>query len=385
MPSVKRAWVIGLICWVGWSGVHAQSLLLVREDVIGGLKRPWDMAFISVNVALVTEKEGGLQYVNLAAGTKQPIIGLPGDVDTRILDDPRDNSGLFGVALDPEFEREPWVYLAYSASNKAGNMSTTKVVRGRLTARKLIDLQTLLVAEPYSQDRFHYGGGLVFGADGKLYITVGERYFNETDQPAMPVAQDLNDMRGKIYRLNRDGSIPEDNPRFTKAGVPGVFAMGIRAAQGITLHPKTGNIWFSEHGARQGDEINRLQPAANYGWPVVTSGGYRNPYFSPPGVESTAFTAPIWTWPNTVAPTGLSFYYGEAFPNWRGNLLVAGLSRGSLTRLTLQENRVVAIEALFVDQPLRLRNVTLSPDGEIYLLTDERAGRILRLRRSKGR
>lgn len=348
-----------------------------RTVVVSGLANPWDMAFLNAHEAVVSEKNGGLKRVNLTTGAVYDIKGLPNDVEHIKPEDRRDNSGLFGVALHPDFERNGFVYLAYSASK--GVLSTTQLIRAKLQADQLQQIEVLLTATPFSEDRFHYGGGLVFGMDGKLYMTVGERYFNEIDQPLVPVAQDVKDRRGKIYRINADGSIPDDNPDFGAGAVPGVYAIGIRAAQGLTVHPVSGDVWFTEHGPRQGDEINVLKAGANYGWPNKTTGSYRNENYMPRHVEGAVYTDPVWSWPQTVAPTGLTFYTGAEFPHWRGSLLVAGLSAGSLWRLTVQEQKVKSLQQLFVDERVRLRNVKQSPDGRLYVLTDEMNGRILRI------
>ena len=219
----------------------------------------------------------------------------------------------------------------------------------------------------------------MFGADKKLYFTVGERLFSEADQPEMPIAQNYSDRRGKIYRINRDGSIPDDNPFISEKAVPGVYALGIRAAQGLTMNPANSQIWFSEHGTHQGDEINRLVRGANYGWPVHTTGKYRHAEYAPPLLKDRNFTSPEYFWEQTVAPTGLMFYSGSQFPKWRGNLFVAGLSRGSLWRIQMEKNKISSMEKLFADKPIRLRNVKQSPSGAIYLLTDEANGRLMRI------
>ncbi len=351
-----------------------------RITIAERLLRPWDMDFLNENTALVTEKEGGLQLVNLNNGQKTEVQGLPADVDNRNRTGIGDNSGLFAVKLDPNFSRNQWVYLSYAARDPKGRGTTTKVARAKLRGAQLQSIEALFIALPYSMDRYHYGGGLVFGADGKLYFTVGERLFTEADQPAMPIAQNHQDRRGKIYRINPDGSIPNDNPKISEGAVPGLYAIGIRAAQGLTLNPQTKDIWFSEHGTQQGDEINRLVAAANYGWPIHTSGKYRHADYQPPPLKERHFTSPIWFWEKTVAPTGLTFYTGSEFPNWRGDLLVGGLSRGSLWRLRIDQGSVSDMEQLFVDAPIRLRNVKQSPGGAIYLLTDEANGRLMRVR-----
>ena len=373
---------------------------LVRTVVIDDLRSPWSLAFLSATEALISEKEGELLKVDLSTGDREPIAGLPADLVDDIRSQTRaDNGGLFDVALHPDFDVTPWVYLSYAAKSDQGR--TTKVIRARLDQSELKDHETLLVATPFTEDEFfHYGGGLSFGADGKLYITIGERLFRETDGPELPIAQDVSDKRGKIYRLNPDGSAPIDNPDFGSTAPKGVFALGIRAAQGITLEPETGAMWFSEHGSRQGDEVNRLVAGANYGWPIVTDGGYRDESYEPPVLENRSFTAPMWSWPQTVAPTGLVFYHGDEFPAWRGDLFVSGLSRGGLWRLNIEDGVVRSVEELFVDDRIRSRDVAVSPDGALYQLTDtllrtnsdgrleftgEPSGRLLRISRDAPR
>ncbi len=347
-----------------------QSTALTRTVVVDNLRSPWGIAFIDANTALITEKEGGLVIADLGSGETRSISGLPADLIDDIRSEVRfDNGGLFDIALDPNFAAEPFVYLSYAAKSDQGR--TTKIIRARLEETSLEEAQTLLVADPFTEGEFfHYGGGLAFGDDGKLYVTIGERIYNERDNPALPIAQDPKDKRGKIYRLNKDGSAPEDNPDFGPNAAPGLFAMGIRAAQGIAVQPETGDIWFSEHGSRQGDEINRLAAGANYGWPIVTTGGYRNDDYTPPTLEGRDFTAPVWFWRQTVAPTGLAFYTGDAFPQWRNDLFVSGLSRGSFWRFNFENGVIVSVEELFVDDRIRSRDVAVAPDGALYMLTD---------------
>ncbi len=370
-----------------------------KEVVVDGLSRPWSMAFLSEEEVLLSEKDGDLLRINLETKKKVPIKGFPQDRFDSLLYEKAKfrpgtfpgslpdstkityNAGILEVLLDPNYEQNQQLYISYVAKGEGG--STTKVIRAKLQNDSLTNIEPLLLALPFSEGLFHYGGGMVFGPDGKLYVTVGERLFNEKDQPAIPIAQDVTDRRGKIYRLNPDGSIPEDNPDFGAEAVSGLYAIGIRAAQGITREPRTGKLWFSEHGTMQGDEINLLQKGGNYGWPVVTTGGYRSKEYQPPKMEGTIFTAPTWYWLQTVAPTGLCFYTGDAFPGWKNNLIVPGLSRGSLWRIQLEGETVKSLEELFVDNRQRARKVVQSPAGELYLLTenlqDRRNGEIVRI------
>lgn len=363
-----------------------------KEVIMDGLNRPWSMAFLSEDEAIIAEKDGELLRVNLKDKSRKRLTGLPKDVARKVLIDtvkhqngifPESahgqmqsfNAGWFQALLDPDFENNAYIYISYAAENKE-RASTTKVIRAKLDGTKLSQLETIFLAAPYTHGLFHYGGGMIFGTDGKLYITIGERNFYEHLNPKIPVAQDISDKRGKVIRINPDGSIPNDNPDFGKNAVPGLFATGIRAAQGLTLAP-TGTIWFSEHGTTQGDELNILSPKANYGWPNRTSGEYRTQGYQPYEVPGTAFTDPKYFWQHTIAPTGLTFYSGREFPQWRGNLIVPGLSRGNLWRMVIENNEVISAEELFINDRVRLRKAVTSPSGKLYLLTDEENGKLL--------
>jgi len=372
----------------------------VKEIIVDGLSRPWSMVFPSEDEVLLSEKDGNLLRINLSSKERIVIKGFPEDRSDSLLYRKADyepgvypsrmpdgvketfNAGILEVRLDPDFEENNNIFVSYVSKGEGG--STTKVIRARLENDSLHDIETVLLALPYSHGMYHYGGGMTFGPDGKLYVTVGERLFNEDNQPKTPIAQDVSDRRGKIYRLNSDGSIPEDNPDFGPDAVPGLYATGIRAAQGITVEPKTGNIWFSEHGTTQGDEINMLKKGANYGWPIITTGKYRGDKFKPVKVEGTEYTDPKWYWLQTVAPTGLTFYTGDEFPLWKNNLIVPGLSRGSLWRIRLDGETVKSMEELFIDDRERSRKAAQSPEGKLYILTedlsDRENGKIIRIK-----
>ena len=368
------------------SGVANDNSSIYPEKVVilDSLRHPWSLAFLSETDVLITEKDGHLLRVNLHNLSKTVIKGAPEDlVDSIRVKDFRDNSGLFEVLLHPEFDQNHWIYLSYAAESEDG--TTTKVIRAELRADSLAEVQTIFVADPYRFDLFHYGGGMTFGPDGALYLTIGERYYNEMDQPALPIAQNINDKRGKIHRLHADGSVPDDNPDFGEDAIPSLFALGIRAAQGITMNPQSGDIWFTEHGSVQGDEINLLLPGANYGWPIKTSGKYRNQAYLPPDLHVEHYTDPVHFWQQTIAPTGLTFYYGSAFPSWRGNILLAGLSQGSLWRMVLEDKKVVSVEELFINDRVRARKVMTSPDGKLFILTDEANGKLIEIRNGASR
>jgi aldose sugar dehydrogenase len=348
-----------------------------KEMILEGLKRPWSIAFLSEDEVLISEKEGDLVRFNLTKKEKIKINGFPIDLEDS-LGGFGDNTGKFEVLLDPDFKNNKYVYLSYAAKSPKGR--TTKIVRAILENDALKDIKTLFVAEPYTKERHHYGGGMVFGADGKLYFTIGERLFTEKDEPTISIAQNLEDKRGKIYRINSDGTIPKDNPNFGDKSTPGLYATGIRAAQGLTVNPITKKIWFSEHGTKQGDEINVLNAGANYGWPMKTTGKYRFAEFAPKPIDGNVYTEPVWSWLHTVAPTGLHFYAGTEFGLWNNDLLVGGLSRGSLWRIKIEGETVKSAEELLVDDRVRIRKVVQSPSGRLFILTDELNGKLIRIK-----
>ncbi len=350
-----------------------------KEVVLDSLRHPWSISFLNENEVLITEKDGDLIKANLNDKSRIKIKGFPTDlVDSIRVKDFRDNSGLFEIIQHPNFKDNELIYISYTAEGTNG--TTTKIIRAKLETDSLIDVETIFLADPYRFDLFHYGGGMVFGKDNKLYFTVGERYYNENEQPGLPVAQNLDDKRGKIHRLNEDGSIPKDNPDFGNGKISSIYAVGIRAAQGITLNDETGEIWFSEHGSVQGDELNLLQKGANYGWPIQTTGKYRNVDYKPPKLEDIKFTDPIHYWLQTIAPTGLCIYRGSEFPSWQGDIILAGLSRGSLWRIKLDGTTPISIEELFVNDRVRSRKVAQSPNGKLYILTDELNGKLIRIK-----
>ncbi|MRI00964.1 PQQ-dependent sugar dehydrogenase [Kriegella sp. EG-1] len=371
-----------------------------KEMIIDGLSRPWSMAFLSEDEVLLSEKDGDLLRINLTTKKRKRIKGFPEDRIDSLLYQKSDfepgvfpsrmpngtketfNAGILDVQLDPNYTKNNNIYISYVSKGLGG--STTKVIRAQLENDSLKNIKSIFLALPYSHGMYHYGGGMTFGKDNKLYVTIGERLFNEDNQPEIPIAQNIEDRRGKIYRLNSDGSIPADNPDFGENAIPGLFAIGIRAAQGITVEPKTGNIWFSEHGTTQGDEINMLSKGANYGWPVITTGKYRGNNFIPKKIKGVVYTNPKWFWLQTVAPTGLTFYTGDEFPLWKNNLIIPGLSRGSLWRVRIEGETVKSMEELFIDDRERSRKAIQSPNGKLYILTEDLSnrtnGKIIRIK-----
>ncbi len=280
--------------------------------------------------------------------------------------------GLLDVALDPDFENNGWIYLSFSAAGKGG--TGTEVIRGRLVNMRLEAVQTLFRLTPKSRSGRHFGSRLLFGTDGHLYISLGDR----GDRPR---AQDLADHAGSLIRIHADGSVPDDNPFVKQSGaLPEIYTYGNRNIQGLDRHPESGDIWSVEHGPQGGDELNRMQPGVNYGWPVITYG--KNYVIGTDIGEGTAkpgMAQPVHYWVPSIAISSLQFYDGAVFPAWRGNAFVSSLKFGQLARLELQGERVVHEERLINDALGRLREVRQGPDGLLYLLTDAADGRLVRM------
>jgi len=330
-----------------------------------GLRNPWSVAILPSGGFLVTERDGRLLRISSANGERTEFDGVPPVFA-------ENQGGLFDVVLDPAFAQNQLLYLSYAAEKPGG--ANTRLARARLVGDSLEDLQVIFDALPGHPGGRHFGGRIVFLADGTVTLTTGDRGRKDP-------AQDLMGHSGKTIRVNPDGSIPADNPLHSRADArPEILSSGHRNPQGAALNPRSGILWTQEHGPRGGDEVNIIKPGTNYGWPLVSYGV--NYSGSPVGTGKhvgPGFTNPVYYWDPSIAPSGMAFYNGDAFPRWKSNLLVGALKFRLLVRLTLKGNRIVAEERLFKRFFGRIRDVRVGPDGLIYLLTDERNGRLLRL------
>ena len=286
----------------------------------------------------------------------------------------RGQGGLLDVALDPRFADNRLVYLSY-AEPGAGGTASTAVARGRLGEGRLEDVRVIYQQQPKVQGENHFGSRLVFARDGALFVTQGDRFGSRDG------AQDLSVGIGKIMRINPDGSVPRDNPFVGRAGArPAIWSYGHRNVQSAALHPRTGQLWTVEHGARGGDELNRPEAGKNYGWPVITYGVDYSGAKIGEGTAKPGMEQPVYYWDPVIAPSGMTFYTGDAFPDWKGSLFIGSLQPGVLVRLTLKDGRVAREERYLGDLRERIRDVRQGPDGLLYLLTDSGDGRILRVR-----
>ncbi len=280
--------------------------------------------------------------------------------------------GLLDVVLHPDYLKNAWIYFSYAEPGNKG--AGTAVSRGRLKGLQLLDVERIFSMNIKSSGGRHFGSRLLFDKKGYLYITVGERGDKER-------AQLLSDHAGSVIRLHDDGRIPKDNPfvKRTDAQVE-IYSYGHRNSQGLSLHPQTGEVWIHEHGPQGGDELNLIQPGKNYGWPVITYGV--NYFFGTKigeGMHKEGMEQPLYYWVPSIAPSGMAFYTGDKFPEWKNNLFIGSLKFQLLVRLELQGEKVVKEERLLEGKLGRIRDVRTGPDGFLYLLTDKNNGAVVRL------
>jgi len=338
---------------------------------VTGLERPWALAFLPDGAMLVTERPGRLRRIDPNGRVSAPIAGVP-DVYVD------GQAGLLDVVLSPTFAKDRLVYLAFAEPNLRGNKCGTAVARGRLEGDALLDVEVIYRQEPKLSSGTHVGARLVFDDAGFLFVAQGENRVADA-------SQDLSKLQGKLVRIRADGAVPEDNPFVGREGArPEIWSYGHRNMQGAAIHPQTRKLWTSEHGPMGGDELNIPEAGRNYGWPLVTHGKDYSGSDVPGSVGKTAdgMAPPHHVWDVSPALSGMLFYSGKAFPQWKGNLLVGALAGNALIRLELDGDRIVHEERLLSDRQERIRDVREAADGTIWLLTDDEKGKLLQLRPS---
>ena len=364
--KVSRGLGLALVCWT--LGLAPAIAAEPRAVVVArGLESPWALAFLPDGRMLVTERTGRIRLVGSDGRLGVALGGTP-PVDAV------GQCGMLDVAIDPKFAQNRLIYWSYAQPGMAGN--TLAVARGRLEGERLEDVQVIFQQRPEVRSQLHCGSRLAFAPDGRLFIGLGDRYFRKDD------AQDPGNTLGKIVRIEPDGRVPADNPFAQRAGArPEIWSLGHRNIQGLALHPLTGELWHTEHGPQGGDELNRIEPGRNYGWPLITYGrnygtGTRIGEEGP----REGFEQPLHHWvPTSIAPSGLAFVTSDRYPGWKGSLLVGALRGQALHRLSLEGRKVVGEQRLLAALGARIRDVRQGPDGWIYLLTDAASGQILRL------
>lgn len=347
-------------------GTTTQAANYQLETVAEGLNEPWSITFLPDGDLLVALRVG--QVVRISDGeVSAPLKNAPATYHAG-------QGGFFDVVLDPDFATNQLVYLSYAGGNPEANGTT--IMRATLGEDEFINPETIFSVAPSKDTPQHYGGKLQFLQDGTLLLSTGDGFeYREA-------AQDKQNQMGKIIRLNTDGSVPTNNPFANDdGGNDYVYSYGHRNPQGLTLDPATQTIYMHEHGPKGGDEVNLVRPGKNYGWPAVTygenySGAYVSPLKQAPGVEE-----PMHYWVPSIAPSGMTFYTGEMFPEWQGKLLVGALVDQEVRLLEIDGDKITADTPLFPEIAERIRDVRVAPDGAVYVVTDGAAGKVIRVSR----
>jgi aldose sugar dehydrogenase len=336
------------------------------NELVTGLEHPWGLALLPGGDILITERPGRVRLVRDGALRPEPVQGAPAT-------QAGGQGGMMDIVAHPDFESNRLVYISYSKAVAGGR--TTAVARARWEDDRLQGLEDVIVAQAAGAGGQHFGGRIVFDRDGYMYLTIGDRGTGDR-------AADLGDHAGTTLRLHDDGRVPADNPFMDRDDArPEIFTFGNRNAQGMALHPETGEVWQNEHGPRGGDEINRMEPGADYGWPRVNYGTHYDGRPIPDPQPGQGTTLPLLYWVPSIAPSGMAFYTGDHFPNWRGNVFNGALVGRHIRRVVLDGTDVVHQEELLADYGERIRDVRNGPDGFIYFVTDSPEGVLARLER----
>jgi len=318
---------------------------------------------------VITEKAGAIRIADTMGRLSQPIGGFP-PVDDR------GQGGLLDVAPSPNFAIDRMLYFTLAESTPAGSL--TAVARGRLSddESKVEQVEILWRAVPYYDNSMHFGGRLVFDPDGDLFVSTGER----SDLATRPLAQVLGNGYGKVVHITTQGEPVSDNPFLGQSDVlPEIYAFGLRNAQGLAIHPLTGDLWLADMGPRGGDELNVIKSGKNYGWPVISYGIEYSGQPVPGGLTiQEGMEQPVYYWDPVIAPSGMTFYPYDAIPEWENNLFIGGLRGQHIARLVIEDSRVVGEERLLESEEQRFRDVTAGLDGALYAVTDQ--GRLYRIR-----
>ena len=338
---------------------------------VEGLRNPWSMAFLPNGDMLVTERGGTLRIVRDGRLLPDPVPGVPA---VRA----QGQGGLQEIAVHPDFAANQFVYLSYAKPNADGTLGTTALSRARFENDRLVDVEEIFEAKAWNDRPGHFGARIAFDEDNYLYMSVGDRMAGlgqggmDPDLEGHP-SQDTSNHQGTIVRLHDDGRVPQDNPFVGRAGAqPEIWSYGHRNPQGLAFRPGTNELWSTEHGPQGGDELNLIRPGANYGWPVI---GYGANYVVGTEIHAArnkeGMEQPKAFWVPSIGISGLAFYAGDEFPNWRGNAFVGGMSGAyqQLVRVSLTEQVVIGREPLLVGE-YRIRDVRVGPDGLVYLAID---------------
>ncbi|WP_207510956.1 PQQ-dependent sugar dehydrogenase [Longitalea luteola] len=333
------------------------------------LVAPWGITSLPDGRLLITEKAGRMRIVTNTGSVGNPITGIPAV-------NAAGQGGLLGLCIDPQFTSNRMVYWVFSENVTGGTV--TAVAKGRLADNEAsIENATVIYrAIPAFNGNLHYGGRILFDNTGHLFVSTGER----SSLTTRPLAQSVTAALGKIIRITTNGTPAPGNPTFGQSGaLPELYSIGHRNPQGIAIHPRTGELWQSEHGPRGGDEINRIKAGANYGWPVITYGiEYSGqPIGTPPIQQQDGMEQPVYYWDPVISPSGMTFYKGNRIPEWENDLFIGALSGTHIARLVIDDNKVVGEERLLATENQRFRDITQGKDGALYAITD--GGRLYKI------
>jgi len=361
--SINRRTLLGTLAAA--SCTRQQRGGLTVETVATGLNVPWSGVVLPDERLLISEKRGSICLIE--PGQQPRPVGTPANILHN------GDSGLLGLALDPDFETNGALYAAFTEGDM--NANRMAIYRARWTGDALVEDEVIYRVPSDKQGSGHSGGRIAFLDDGTFLVTTGEGYDYRDE------AQNLSSCLGKVLRLDRNGAAPADNPFVGRDGAAAeVYTLGHRNPLGIVRDPREGAIWLHEMGPRGGDELNRLSPGANFGWPRTTWGTDYDGTIISPLQQDTGVTDPVVIWNPSISPSGLALYLGDAFPEWRGDFFVGALSGQHLRRVRLRDGVAVLQEILLHDRERRIREVIAAPDGSLYVMTDDEDGEIWRLR-----
>lgn len=342
--------------------VDSSAGKLTVEERAENLNHPWGLAFLPDGRLLVTERAGRLRILGTDGKLSEPLAGVPAV-------QARGQGGLLDVALDPDFAQNRLVYISFA--EPGGEGASSAFARGTLAEGRIDGLKVIFRQQPKVSGNGHYGGRIVFPPTGHVFLTTGDRQ-------KLDPAQDLMSHLGKVIRLNRDGSVPADNPFIRSTGAkPEIWSYGHRNIQGAAIEPGTGALWTIEFGPAGGDELNKPEPGKNYGWPLVSWGSHYDGRDIPDPPTRPDLADAVKYWNPTIAPSGMIFYTGTMFPQWKNNILIAGLGTLGIVRLEIKDGKVVNEERIELGR--RIRDLEQAPDGSIYVATDDDDGRLWRL------
>ena len=361
-PKLLCAIAVGsALCSVA---AYADDYQIQTKVLASGLDHPWGMTFVSANELLITERGGNIRRYHFEDGLSEPLQNVPQAVVAS-------QGGMLDIVADPDFDTNQTIYFCYNKQGDGGTGSS--VAKATLNGTALENVEHIFTALPLvSNNGFHFGCRLAFDANQHLYVGLGDRY------KYMQKAQTTDNHFGKLVRINKDGSVPSDNP-FVDGEAPEIYSYGHRNIQGLTVHPTSNQVWAMEHGPKGGDEVNNIKAGANYGWPAITYGiDYNGSVISDkttlPGMEQ-----PEVVWVPSIAPSGMVFYYGEPFKAWNGDLLVGALKFRHLRRIDMADGKPGEQHEYIKDMDKRIRDVEVGGDGLIYVLTDEDNGKLVQL------